>query len=95
MQDLLTVDDFALHVGRAFLIEDLADVTLELVGVEPLSLQPSASRQAFSLWFRGPAVPTLPQRTYRFAHPTRGPLDVFIVPLGPEGGGMRYEAIFN
>jgi len=37
----------------------------------------------------------LPQRTYDLVHPELGTLQIFIVPLGPQGGEMRYEAIFT
>jgi hypothetical protein len=32
---------------------------------------------------------------YRLEHPELGVLDIFLVPLGPEEGRMRYEAIFG
>jgi hypothetical protein len=35
------------------------------------------------------------QGIYRLHLPTRGALDVFMVPLGPDARGMRYEIIFN
>jgi hypothetical protein len=37
----------------------------------------------------------LPQGIYRLHHPTRGALDLFMAPLGPDARGMRYEIIFN
>jgi hypothetical protein len=37
----------------------------------------------------------LPQGIYRLHHPTRGALDLFMAPLGPDAHGMRYEIIFN
>jgi hypothetical protein len=55
----------------------------------------SARRQPFSLVFRGPRVPLLPQRIYRLEHDRMGALELFIVPLGPDGDGLRYEAIFT
>jgi hypothetical protein len=32
---------------------------------------------------------------YRLHHPARGALDLFMVPLGPDACGMRYEIVFN
>jgi hypothetical protein len=49
----------------------------------------------FNLTFRGPLSPLLPQRTYRLVHPQLGELELFLVPLGPQGGEQRYEAVFN
>src|SRR5262245_40810566 len=42
---------------------------------------------AFSLLFRSPKGPFLPQAIYPIAHPTLGTLDIFIVPIGPVDGG--------
>jgi hypothetical protein len=52
------------------------------------------ARLQFSLVFRGPVSPVLPQHTYPVTHPDLGELDLFLVALGPDGEGMRYEAAF-
>ena len=52
-------------------------------------------RQAFSLIFRGPCEPVLPQRIYPLASETLGALELFLVPIGPDKEGMRYEAVFT
>ena len=52
-------------------------------------------REPFSLLFRGPGNLQLPQRTYRIEHDPMGTFDLFIVPLGPDDQGFRYEAIFT
>jgi hypothetical protein len=57
--------------------------------------QRGAREQPFNLLFRGPLKPLLPQRTYRLANELLGELELFLVPLGPEGGEQRYEAVFN
>jgi hypothetical protein len=51
-------------------------------------------RRQFSLVFRGPAAPVLPQRTYVLAHAELGELQLFLVPIGADAEGMRYEAAF-
>ena len=51
-------------------------------------------RRPFALLFHGPLTPILPQAMYRFEHPAFSPLGIFIVPVGPQGDRMRYEAIF-
>lgn len=50
---------------------------------------------AFSLLFLGPARPILPQATYRLEHAEMGAMDIFLVPVGPQAGGMGYEAVFT
>jgi hypothetical protein len=49
----------------------------------------------FSIIFRGPSGQSLPQRIYRLEHAQLGTLDLFLVPIGPDGVGMCYEAVFN
>ncbi len=52
-------------------------------------------QQPFSVLFRGPTLPVLPQRTYVMDHNSLGRLELFLVPVGPDGQGMRYEAVFT
>ncbi|HMP31859.1 MAG TPA: hypothetical protein PKD85_19810, partial [Saprospiraceae bacterium] len=35
------------------------------------------------------------QATYLLLHPTKGEIPVFLVPLGLDHIGMKYQAIFN
>lgn len=56
--------------------------------------EPAARRAPFSLVFRGPGDRVLPQRIYRLAHDELGEFEFFLVPIGPDREGMRYEAIF-
>jgi hypothetical protein len=49
----------------------------------------------FSLVFMGPLDQSLPQQTYLFEHEKLGAFDLFIVPIGKDQKGLRYEAIFN
>jgi hypothetical protein len=55
----------------------------------------SATRQAFSLVFRGSGGLYLPQQIYRLEHPALGGLEIFLVPLAPDAAGSRFEAIFT
>ena len=85
---------FVDHVGEAFEVDaDGERFDLILDSAAPLghSLRPGGS---FVLQFRGPRDPILPQATYAVR---RGGdrFDIFIVPLGPDANGARYEAIFN
>ncbi|TGX53391.1 hypothetical protein E5A73_11125 [Sphingomonas gei] len=65
---------------------------LALDKVQPLS---DSGREggSFRLEFLGPADPVLPQATYSFSN-SDATQDIFIVPVGREGGGIRYEAVF-
>lgn len=104
MLDQLTVADFIEHVNDTFRVSvDSGDVLdLELIDARAIgdSRQPASPgnrSQAFTLIFRGPLDRLLPQQIYPIEHPTRGTLEIFLVPLGPEGDpkGLHYQAIFN
>jgi hypothetical protein len=93
-----TVDTFAGRIGERFLVRLEPDETTELELVEASGVGPppqSGQRTPFSLVFRGPADPVLPQRIYEFAHDELGALEIFIVPIGHDESGTSYEAVFS
>jgi hypothetical protein len=79
------------------LTNESTELVLLLLAVTPLESQPGAPRaEPFSLEFVGPANPRLDQGTYSMTHQDLGAIDIFIVPIGvANGGGVRYEAVFN
>ncbi len=88
--------DFARCLNETFRL-DAGDSALafELVRTDCLApAGPRSARQPFSLVFRGPREPLLPQRIYRLEHPQIGAFDAFLVPIGPDAEGQRYELIF-
>ncbi len=98
MLESLTYGDFFERVGEEFRVPaDGAGIAIVLVEATDLTRpeSPAPGRRPFSLIFRGPRAPVLPQRTWPLEHPTLGRLEIFLVPIGPDGAGMRYEAIFN
>ena len=94
---MLTLADFSPLQGGRFDLNAGDDgwVPLALIEANALTPHPSAVRAPFSLVFEGPAQPLLPQATYGLAHPTLGPLDIFLVPVARSPAGIRYEAVFN
>lgn len=52
-------------------------------------------RAPFSLVFRGPPAPILAQQIHRLAHPAVGVLALFLVPIGRDAAGVRYESVFS
>ena len=70
-------------------------MSLALLDVYRPSGPPSGGRQLFSLAFRGPRQPVLPQQVYTLTNETLGRLEIFLVPIGPDGAGLRYEAVFG
>ncbi len=92
----VTKETFAPHLGSRFALP-LTDgvLELELFAVDALPTPPNAPRASFALRFRTPAVTGhVPQRIYPLAHPVLGTLEIFLVPLGADAAGMRYEAVF-
>ena len=101
MLDRLTSEDFEACLHQRFEIyynaTDAVESTLVDVATwgEPYSLGESTSRQPFSLLFLAEQEGHLPQQIYRVVNETLGELHIFLVPLGPESGKMRYEAVFT
>lgn len=94
--DQLRREDFEALLGTPFAIV-LRDGELPLELIEARTLKSPSPRPTspFALLFRGPQRPVLPQGTYPLAHGTLGRLELFMVPIGPDAVGMRYEIIFN
>ena len=99
--DWLTYEHFAGRVGEHFDVAspDGSGVPLVLVeatqGSEPGGRGPEGEeRLQFSLVFRAPVTRVWPQGTYPLAHEELGELELFLVPLGADADGVRYEAVF-
>jgi hypothetical protein len=92
--DSLTAHDFAPLRNQPFQLapERGQPIELELVEVDAAE---GAGGRPFSVVFRGPGEPVLPQRIYRIEHATFGSLELFIVPIGRDADGIRYEAVFT
>jgi hypothetical protein len=99
MLEQLTGSDFSscLHTLFRVPLADADPIPLELAAVTDLgAAQIPGGRRPFSLLLLGPASPRyLPQGTYPLQHEALGQLHLFVVPLGPQAGRMRYEVIFN
>jgi hypothetical protein len=101
MLDKLTVEDFRPAVGQPFALDLDGNGTLALELTAAATHDPDASpadaegvRSPFTLTFKGPEDPVLPQRIYRLTHDSVGPLEIFIVPIAQDADGTTYEAIF-
>ena len=96
MLEDFTLATFADRLGETFRVGEGTDV-LELELVEAtagIAGREGVGRVPFSVVFRGPPEPVLPQRIYRFEHEELGSFELFIVPIGPGEAGMQYEAVF-
>lgn len=52
-------------------------------------------KMPFSLLFLAETGAHVQQQICRFTHPDHGDTELFVVPLGPEGEAMRYEAVIS
>ena len=99
MSDFQTEAEFAKHVNTNFRVEleESGHMDLKLVSVTPRKVEPTeqAGMERFSAVFSGPLEFLLPQRTYHMTHPEMGEFDVFLVAIGKEADGFRYEAVYN
>jgi hypothetical protein len=93
MLETFTLETFTPLVNSAFRVGGESPTELLLVAATALGGH-GVNRAPFSLLFRGPRTPLLPQQIHPLEHDTLGAFDLFLVPLGPDAEGMRYEAIF-
>lgn len=93
----LTREVFDDQLNQIFFIKvEDTGIEAELVDCRSLPGEPEEGRrQPFSLLFRGPLEPALPQRIYEVRNQEIGPLEIFLVPIGPDKVGMQYEAVFT
>jgi hypothetical protein len=100
MLEDFTIDTFSGRIGERFRISERGSAVVEAELTEATAAGAGESPRAggdrlpFSVVFRGPLEPILPQRIYRFEHDALGAFDLFIVPIGPDEAGMQYEAVF-
>jgi hypothetical protein len=99
MSDFQTEEEFKQHLNTPFRLQVNAPkpIDLMLVGTEsrPSDSTEEQGMERFSIFFSGSPEFLLPQGTYRMLHPEMGELDVFLVAIGKEADGYRYEAVYN
>jgi hypothetical protein len=98
----LTFQNFAPAIGQRFALTggDAPSLDLELLEASPQNPEAPAAdaagkRAPFSLLFRGPSDPVLPQHIYKLEHNTLGVLEIFLVPVGTDETGTTYQAVFG
>ena len=96
MLETLTCADFLPALNQRFELRGNSSVSeVVLITAEPLSTNGPVPRPPFHLVFRGPQAPLLDQRIHALSHPALGALEIFLVPIGPNGEGQCYEAVFG
>jgi hypothetical protein len=99
MLDKLTIDDFTPRIGETFTATPQEGEALELelrrAESSPYGSEEGAERAPFSIEFHSGLPQHVPQQTFAIEHGEMGRFDLFLVPLGPDGEGHRYEAVFG
>ena len=90
-------ETFAPLVGRAFTVmTSNGPVELTLAGAKLLGhKRDEATRDPFSLAFRGPQALRLPQGIYPFSCGDLGEIEFFITQVADGAKGSEFEAIFT
>ena len=99
MSEFQTQAEFAANLNTTFLIRADAAKPIELklidVKAHQSEVHPRPDMERFSVFFVGPEDHFLPQSLYSLSHEKMGDFNVFLVPIGKEPDGYRYEAIYN
>ena len=93
----LTLDDFKPLVGETMKLSNGRETcAVRLLEAREGSCGSADFRQPFSLLIRANMTEHFwPQGTYTLGHPALGDFDLFMVPIGPDAEGMRYQISFN
>lgn len=99
MSEFQTEQEFRQHLNTPFRVQVNAPkpIDLTLVAVESRPSEPTEQQgmERFSVFFLGSPEFLLPQSIYRVAHPEMGEFEIFLVAVGKEADGYRYEAVYN
>lgn len=92
-------EDFADKVGQVFAMtfDDAPAIALTLTDAELLHTRqsPQGKRPPYSLIFLAEDERILPQKLYRLEQEALGEITIFLVPVGKDARGVRYQAVFN
>ncbi len=94
----ITIDDFKSLLNKKFEITFSENVSLEADLIEVLELKgySVSDRVPFSMVFRTELKNQYyNQGIYKISHPVKGLIDIFLVPIGIDSEGIKYEAVFS
>ena len=95
MPENFTIEIFERQLNTKFRMHYGDSQTAELQLISVTDVGSSERQKQFSLLFQGPYEAPILQGTYRVEHDELGALDLFLVPIGRDKEGVRYEAVFN
>lgn len=96
MLNELKHEHFSRLVDQPFIIKhDRGTLVVTLIEAKRFGTGERAGlRDPYSLIFRSSERGHLPQHIYEVSHATLGDHELFLVPIGSDEQGMRYQAIF-
>lgn len=96
MLDQLRCEDFLPLIGQRVTVH-IADSSaeLEVAEAEPIKAPTPRATPPFRVVLRSPPDWRANQGMFRIEHPTLGDIELFAVPIGPDGKGLCYEIVFN
>jgi uncharacterized protein DUF6916 len=99
MLDLAKVQcaDFAACVNQDFEVvrNDADSLVLQLFDAHSRTAPSGATRDPFTLTFRGPSELRLPQGIYRMSNAQLGEMEIFLVQIAADQTSSTFEAVFN
>ena len=95
MPDKLHKESFAGLLHEPFQVIQPGSASFHLTLVDVIEHLHTARQESFSVFFHGPVSPFMQQGMYHLCHEKLGAMDLFLVPMGRDGDGFQYEAVFN
>jgi hypothetical protein len=95
MLDMLHKETFTGLLNEPFHVVQGELPVIDLVLMDVSEYLHTARQESFSLFFRGPSSAFMQQGMYQLQNEKLGDLQLFLVPVGQQGGGYVYQAVFN
>ena len=95
MPDNFNIEMFAEQVDSKFIMHYGNGQEVELRLLSATDIGSSGRQVQFSIIFQGPANAPRFQSIFKIEHEKLGKLDLFLVPIGRNSVGIKYEAVFN
>jgi hypothetical protein len=96
MLDRLSLEDFLPLVGTDVDVSAFGQTArMNLREASAIRSPSPRATPPFHLVLGAPPTWRTPQGMFIFAHPKLGDIEMFAVPIGPDGDGFCYEIVFN
>src|SRR3982751_229156 len=95
MQEQLKPDLLIGYTGTTFEVLNIPSNIFSITLKKVVDVKKTDVNEVFSLLFKGPQTPFMPQAVYKLKHAELGELEIFLVPVARDQDGFEYEAVFN